>query len=197
MLFLFSKLGFKRCARFVCTPRSTSIKARFGFFFWWSKVNKKVLLGVFVVTVALAAFLFPTILAHAESYTAQTVSSNSFSAQTITLSSIAGGFKAVGSNVNGSASGSIVLQLSHTYKSGYTFSVISCTLDLAGQTLQLTGSAQSGRYMRNLVGELEGSGSAIFYAHEVTSVNGVRYYVFHFDVEQGSSEYLVTLIMGG
>jgi len=108
----------------------------------------------------------------------------------------------VGEDVNGSASGTLTLQVTGVFHTGYTLSITGGSLVVGGQTYSVSsGTAQLGVHGRYFSGQLTLStgGSqtqytALLAGKRVAGINGTPYYAVHLDLVVGQTEYLVTLL---
>jgi hypothetical protein len=120
------------------------------------------------------------------------------SGTTLTLTSISGGFKLVGDPaLNGTAAGSLVLQVTAVFHGGYALSVSGGSLTVNGSTYAVTGgSAELGHYERVMVGQASaGGGDAfLFMARGLGDIGGTYYAIVHLDLRSGSNEYAVVLL---
>ncbi|PSN93493.1 hypothetical protein B9Q06_11860 [Candidatus Marsarchaeota G2 archaeon ECH_B_2] len=171
-------------------------------------LSKLVLLGlVLAVTVGLGVASWPTITAQTSLGITSVGGANSggktlTSGVSFTLTSLAGGYRVVGGEVNGSASGALTLLVTGVFHNGYTLSITGGSLVVGGQTYSVTsGEAQLGVHGRYLSGQctLTTAGSQAEYtvllaAKRVAGINGTPYYTVHLDLVVGQTEYLVTLL---
>jgi hypothetical protein len=118
--------------------------------------------------------------------------------QTITLTSIEGGYRQVGNpSVNGTASGTIQLTVTGVFSHGYALSVTSGTVTVGSQTYTLTsGSAELGPYGRDMVGQAAGSGvQLLFHARSIGSFGSIHNAVVRVDLSNGTTENIVRLLV--
>jgi len=171
-------------------------------------LSKLVLLGlVLAVGVGLTVAAWPTLTAQTGLGVTSVGGANSSgktltSGVSFTLTSVAGGYRVVGEEVNGSASGALTLLVTGVFHNGYTLSITGGSLVVGGQTYSVTsGEAQLGVHGRYLSGQctLTTAGSQAEYAallagKRVAGINGTPYYTVHLDLVVGQTEYLVTLL---
>ncbi len=171
-------------------------------------MSKLVLLGlVLAVTVGLAVAAWPTITAQTSLGITSVGGANSggkilTSGVSFTLTSLAGGYRVVGEGVNGSASGTLILQVTGVFHNGYTLSITRGSLVVGNQTYSVTsGAAQLGVHGRYLSGQCtlttahsQAEYTVLLAAKRVAGINGTPYYTVHLDLVVGQTEYLVTLL---
>src|SRR5271157_2560855 len=106
--------------------------------------------------------------------------------QTITLTSIAGGFHEVGNpSVNGTASGTLTLQVT-----GVSFDINGTTYTVSG------GSAEMGPYGYHMVGQGQaGTGSFLFGFKDLGKFGSSNYAIVGVDLNAGSSQWLSRLLV--
>jgi len=119
--------------------------------------------------------------------------------QTITLTSIAGGYRQVGDRaVNGTASGSMALLVTGVFKGGYALSVTGGSIALNGTTYSITGgSGELGPRGIHMVGQGQAgnSGDFLFAARNLGKLGGTSYGVLRIDLTNGSSEFAIRLLV--
>lgn len=118
--------------------------------------------------------------------------------QTITLTSVAGGWWVVGDRaVNGSASGTIILQVSGALTGGYIISVTGGSLDINGTTYTISGgSAELGPYGVHMVGQGQaGSSQFLFLDRNLGKFGNTDYGVLRIDLKNGTSEFEARLLV--
>ncbi len=118
--------------------------------------------------------------------------------QTITLTSVAGGYWIVGDAAsNGTASGSLTLQVSGDLKGGYVLTVTGGSLSINGSTFNISGgSAELGPYGRFMVGQGQSStGQFLFLDRNLGKFGGTSYGVLRVDLKDGSSEFAARLLV--
>ncbi|MDE1857447.1 MAG: hypothetical protein KGI26_00055 [Thaumarchaeota archaeon] len=118
--------------------------------------------------------------------------------QTITLTSVAGGYWVVGEpGSNGTASGTMTLQVTGALSGGYTVSVTGGTLTINGTAYTITGgSAELGPHGRLVVGQGQaGSTTFLFLDRNLGSFGGASYGVLRVDLRSGSSEFGARLLV--
>ena len=116
--------------------------------------------------------------------------------QTFTITSTSGKYFVVGdSSTNGTASGSVTFTVTGKLAGGYTVSITSGSLTVAGTTYTISsGSAQMGRNAASLVGQgaTTPSGEFLITASAHGSFAGTTS-TLSLDLSAGSTEYLVSL----
>lgn len=116
--------------------------------------------------------------------------------QTFTVTSTSGEYYVVGnSSTNGTASGSVTFTVTGKLAGGYTVSISSGSLTVAGTTYTISsGSAQMGRDAASLVGQgaTTPSGEFLIRASAHGSFAGTTS-TLSLDLSSGSTEYLVFL----
>jgi hypothetical protein len=118
--------------------------------------------------------------------------------QTITLTSVAGGYWVVGDrNVNGTASGSMTLQVSGDLKGGYILSVTGGSFNINGATYTISsGSAELGPRGYYMVGNGQaGTGQFLFLDRNLGKFGSTSYGVLRVDLKDGSSEFGARLLV--
>lgn len=119
--------------------------------------------------------------------------------ETVTFTSTAGGYIVIGDrDVNGTASGTLTIQVNGVLKGGYVVTVTGGSINLGGTAFTISGgSAEIGSYGRNVVGQGTASNSTFFLFHErsIGSFGGTPYGVLTFDLSNGSTEYGVRLLV--
>ena len=120
------------------------------------------------------------------------------SGQTITLTSVAGGYWEIGDRaVNGTASGSMTLQVSGALKGGYIISVTGGSLNINGVTYSVSsGSAELGPHGVYMVGQGEaGTAQFLFQDRDLGKFGSSSYGVLRVDLKDGSSEFAARLLV--
>jgi hypothetical protein len=119
--------------------------------------------------------------------------------QKVTFTSIKGGYLVIGNrDINGTASGSLTIQVTGVLKGGCMVAVTSGTINIAGTSYTISGgSAEIGPYGKNVVGQGASGNPAFFLFHErsLGSFGGTAYGVLTFDLKTGSTEYGVRLLV--
>jgi hypothetical protein len=119
--------------------------------------------------------------------------------QTLVLTSVAGGYKQVGdSAVNGTATGTITLQVTGTFKAGYSLSITGGTISLGGTTYAVSGgSAELGPYGVHMVGQGQAGSTAqfLFTSKDLGKFGNTAYGVLRIDLTNGSSEFAIRLLV--
>jgi len=119
--------------------------------------------------------------------------------QTITLTSIAGGYRQVGDRAdNGTASGSLTLQVTGVFKGGYALSVTGGSITLNGTTYSVSGgSGVLGPKQVHMVGQghAGNSGQFLFAARNLGSLGGTSYGMLRIDLANGGSEFAIRLLV--
>ncbi len=118
--------------------------------------------------------------------------------QTITLSSVAGGYWAVGDRAaNGTASASMTVEVSEALSGGYALTVTGGTLNLNGTTYTISnGSAELGRYGVYMVGQGQaGTAQFLFLGKDLGRFGSTNYGILRVDLKDGSSEFAARLLV--
>ncbi len=118
--------------------------------------------------------------------------------QTLTLTSTAGGFWVVGDrSVNGTASGSMTLQVTGSLTGGYILSVTGGSLNVNGTTYTISsGSAELGPHGIYIVGQGQaGSAQLLFLDRSLGRFGSTNYAVLRVDLKDGSSEFAARLLV--
>ena len=118
--------------------------------------------------------------------------------QTITLTSVAGGYWEVGDRaVNGTASGTVTLQATDSFAGGYSLSVTGGNLVINGTTYAVSGgSAELGPYGAHMVGQGEaGTAPFLFSSRDLGRFGTINYAILHVDLKDGSSEFVARLLV--
>ena len=118
--------------------------------------------------------------------------------QTITLSSVAGGYWVVGDRAsNGTASGSMTLTVSGSLTGGYILSVTGGSLNINGNTYTISGgSAQLGPRGAYAVGNGQaGSAQFLFLDRNLGKFGSTNYGVLRVDLMDGTSEFAARLLV--
>jgi hypothetical protein len=118
--------------------------------------------------------------------------------QTITLTSVAGGYWVVGDrSVNGTASGSLTLQVSSALTGGYVLTVMGGSLTVNGTTYAVSsGSAILGPHGIYMVGNGQaGAAQFLFLDRDLGRFGTANYGVLRVDLKAGSSEFGARLLV--
>ncbi len=118
--------------------------------------------------------------------------------QTITLTSVAGGYWVVGDRaVNGTASGSMTLQVSGALTGGYILSVTGGSLNINGITYTISsGSAELGPHGAYLAGNGQaGTAQFLFLDRNLGKFGATNYGVLRVDLKDGTSEFAARLLV--
>jgi hypothetical protein len=118
--------------------------------------------------------------------------------QTITLTSVAGGFWVIGDRAsNGTASGTMTLQVSADLKGGYIFTVTGGSLTINGTTYTIsTGSAEAGTHGYYIVGNGHaGTAQFLFMDRDLGKFGTTNFGVLRVDLQDGSSEFAARLLV--
>ena len=116
--------------------------------------------------------------------------------QTFTITSTSGKYFVVGSKTNGTASGTLSFTVTGKLAGGYTLSLKSGSLTVAGTTYTVSsGTAQMDRGASGVVGQGSTSQSGQFLLRAMAhgSFVGTTTGLVSIDLQSGSSEYLVLL----
>jgi len=120
------------------------------------------------------------------------------SGQTITLTSVAGGYWVVGDrNDNGTASGSMTLQVTGDLKGGYILTVTGGSFNINGTTYTISsGSAELGPRGHYMVGNGQaGTAQFLFLDRNLGKFGSTSYGVLRVDLKSGSSEFGARLLV--
>ncbi len=119
--------------------------------------------------------------------------------QTFTLTSVAGGYQEVGNpSVNGTATGSLTIQVSGTFATGYSVNVTGGQVTVNGTTYTVSdGSGELGPYGVHMVGQAQAGSSTqlLFSAHDLGKFGTTSYGVLRVDLTNGTSEFGVKLLV--
>lgn len=118
--------------------------------------------------------------------------------QSITLTSVAGGYWVVGDRAsNGTASGSMTLQVSGSLTGGYILTVSGGSLNMNGTTYTISsGSAELGPRGVYIVGQGQaGTGQFLFLDRSLGRFGSTSYGVLRVDLKSGSSEFAARLLV--
>jgi hypothetical protein len=118
--------------------------------------------------------------------------------QTITLTSVAGGYWEIGNRaVNGTASGTMTLQVTGAFKGGYALSVTGGSLSINGTTYTISsGSAELGPYGIHMVGQGQsGTAQFLFGDRDLGKFGSANYAILRVDLKDGSSEFAARLLV--
>jgi len=118
--------------------------------------------------------------------------------QTITLTSVAGGYWEVGNRaVNGTASGSMTLQVSGAFKGGYALTVTGGSLAIDGTTYTISsGSSELGPYGAHMIGQGQaGTAQFLFAGRDLGKFGTANYGILNVDLKNGSSEFAARLLV--
>ena len=99
--------------------------------------------------------------------------------------------------VNGSASGTMTLQVSGALTGGYIISVTGGSLDINGTTYTISGgSAELGPYGVHMVGQGQaGSSQFLFLDRNLGKFGNTDYGVLRIDLKNGTSEFEARLLV--
>ena len=118
--------------------------------------------------------------------------------QTITLASVAGGYWVVGDRaVNGTASGTMTLQVTGAFTGGYSLTLTGGSLNINGTTYTVSGgSAELGRYGVHMIGQGQaGTAQFLFGARDIGRFGSSNYGILRVDLKDGSSEFAARLLV--
>jgi hypothetical protein len=166
-------------------------------------------LGVFAVTALLVAY--PAMAASSvnpqQTNTQQLLHNSAYLSshriqltvgQNITMTSVAGGYWIVGDrSSNGTASGTMTLQVTGALTGGYVISVTGGTLNINGTTYTISGgSAELGPYGRFMAGQGQAGDAQFFFLDRNLGKFGTTNYgVLRMDLKDGSSEFGTRLLV--
>jgi hypothetical protein len=118
--------------------------------------------------------------------------------QTITLTSVAGGYREVGNPaVNGTASGTMTLQVTGAFKGGYALTVTGGSLVLGTTTYTISGgSSELGPYGVHMIGQGQaGTAQFLFAGRDIGKFGNTNYGILRVDLKDGSSEFAARLLV--
>jgi len=119
--------------------------------------------------------------------------------QTFTLTSVAGGYREIGNpEVNGTATGSLNIEVTGAFKAGYAVSVTGGQVNVNGTAYTVTaGSGELGPYGVHMVGQAQAGTSAqlLFAARNLGKFGSTDYGVLRIDLTNGSGEFAVRLLV--
>jgi hypothetical protein len=118
--------------------------------------------------------------------------------QTITLTSVAGGWWVVGDRAtNGTASGMMTFQVTGVLKGGYIISVTGGSFNINGVTYSISsGSAELGPHRIYMIGNGQaGTAQFLFQARSLGKFGNTAYGVLRVDLKDGTSEYAARLLV--
>ncbi|MDG7008485.1 MAG: hypothetical protein JRN06_09640 [Nitrososphaerota archaeon] len=118
--------------------------------------------------------------------------------QTVTLTSVAGGYWEVGDReVNGTASGTITLQVTGALAGGYSLSVTGGSFVINGTTYTVSsGSAELGPYGIRMVGQGQsGTAQFLFGGRDLGKFGSTSFAILRVDLKGGSSEFAARMLV--
>lgn len=118
--------------------------------------------------------------------------------ENVILTSVAGGYWVVGDRAsNGTASGTMTLQVTGALAGGYSISVSGGTLNINGTTYTVSsGSAELTPNGRSMVGQGQaGSSQFLFLDRDLGKFGSTGYGVLRVDLKDGSSELIARLLV--
>ena len=118
--------------------------------------------------------------------------------QTITLTSVAGGYWVVGDRAsNGTASGTVTLQVSGVLKGGYIITVTGGSFNIDNTAYAITsGSAELGPRGIWMVGNGQaGTAQFLFLDRNLGKFGSASYGVLRVDLKDGTSEFAARLLV--
>ena len=118
--------------------------------------------------------------------------------QTMTLTSVAGGYWVVGDrDSNGTASGSMTLQVTGSLTGGYILSVTGGSLNINGATYTVSsGSAELGPRGVHMAGQGQaGTAQLLFVDRSLGKFGSTNYGILKVDLKDGSSEFAARLLV--
>lgn len=169
--------------------------------------TKKIALATtfFATTLMVLLFALPAMAAPASNSTNQTSPTNRSQranlavGETITMTSISGGYKELSNpSVNSTANGSLSLEVTGVFRGGYALVVTGGTLSFGGATYTISaGSAELGPYGVHMVGEAQAGSSAslLFAARNLGAFGISKYEVLRVDLISGANEFGVKLLV--
>lgn len=119
--------------------------------------------------------------------------------QTITITSVAGGYREVGdSSANGTATGSMTLNVTGAFVGGYALSTTGGSININGTTYSISaGSAELGPYGIHMVGQSQSGTSAqlLFSVLNLGKFGSTDYGVLRVDLTTGSAQFVARLLV--
>ncbi len=119
--------------------------------------------------------------------------------QTITLTSTAGGYQVIGEpNETGTATGKLTLQVGGAFRQGYILQVTAGSITIGSTTYTVSGgSAQTGHFGINMIGQGAADNGAHFLFHErdLGKFGSTDYGILNVDLNNGSTEFAVRLLV--
>jgi len=117
--------------------------------------------------------------------------------QTLTLTSVAGGYREIGTSINGTAAGSLTLRVTGVFAGGCALSVTGGTITVNGTVYTVSsGSAELGRDGVRMAGQGQGgSAQFLFAARDLGRFGSNGYGVLRVDLTSGSQEFGVRLLV--
>jgi hypothetical protein len=118
--------------------------------------------------------------------------------QTITITSVAGGFWVIGDRgSNGTASGTMTLQVSGSLNGGYILTVSGGSFNINGTTYTISsGSAELGPYGVHMVGQGQaGTAQFLFVGRDLGKFGSANYGILRVDLKDGTSEFAARLLV--
>lgn len=118
--------------------------------------------------------------------------------QTIALTSVAGGWREVGNpSMNGTASGTLTLQVTGAFTGGYALSITGGSFSINTTTYTVSsGSAEMGPYGVHMVGQGQaGTASFLFAFRDIGKFGNTNYAILRVDLKAGSTEYFARLLV--
>jgi hypothetical protein len=119
--------------------------------------------------------------------------------QTLVLTSVAGGYEQVGNSaINGTATGTMTLQVTGTFTAGYSLTITGGTISFGGTAYAVSGgSGELGPYGAHMVGQGQAGSSVqfLYTARSLGKFGSTTYGVLRIDLTNGSSEFAVRLLV--
>jgi len=118
--------------------------------------------------------------------------------QSISLTSVAGGFRLVGDkSVNGTATGNLAFSVTGVFARGYALSVTGGTVAFNGVTYSITsGSAELGPYGVRMVGQAQaGTAQILFGGRALGKFGSTGYGILRLDLRNGPNEFFIRLLV--
>ena len=151
-------------------------------------------------TLMVLLFALPAMAASATtSQTSRSPRADLVLGQTITMTSVSGGYKDPDKpSINGTATGSLSLQVTGVFKGGYALAVTGGTLSFGGSTYTVSGgTAELGPYGVHMVGQAQAGSSAqlLFAARNLGAFGSSTYGILRIDLTNGANEFGVRLLV--
>jgi len=117
--------------------------------------------------------------------------------QTLTLTSVAGGYREIGTSVNGTAAASLTFRVTGAFTGGYALSMTGVTITVNGTAYVISsGSAELGRYGVRMAGQGQaGSAQFLFASRDLGGFGSSNFGVLRVDLTSVSQEFGLRLLV--